>query len=350
MHWKRSVLKYLVTLLCALILVGCTQEPQVYSQTSYIFGTKVDVSIWGLSEERANQHIAAIFADLDRMHQRLHAWQKSDITALNQAFAGQQEVFIASDLKKWLINARQYEDMSDHLFAPAIGRLIAAWGFHHDTFSPALPDQATIQELVKARPSLNDLEFTATTVRSRNPAVAIDFGGIAKGWALDRAAGYLRKNQVYHALINIGGNILALGSKGKDAWTVGLQDPRAPEAMARFRLNDGEAIGTSGDYQRYFILNNKRYSHLIDPRSGTPAQNVMAATVIAPPSLEAGTVSDVATKPLFIGGVASARQYLQRFNIKDALIITADGNAYLTPGMQARIEWLRKPAHIYRLY
>jgi thiamine biosynthesis lipoprotein len=344
------VLRIFFCFVCLFLLSACSQPSKVYSQTAYVFGTKVDISIWGLPEVRAKTHIAKLFQDFDRMHQRLHAWQKSELTALNQAFANRQENLIDTQMKQWLSQAKEYENRTDHLFNPAAGQLIAAWGFHQDTFAAQLPPQKTIEKWVKANPSLNNLVFTATTVKSNNPAVSIDVGGIAKGWALDHAAAYFRKNQVYHALINIGGNVLVLGRKDQQAWTVGLQDPRAPEPMATLELKEGEAIGTSGDYQRYFMVQGKRYSHLIDPRSGWPAQGVVSATVIAPRSQQAGTLSDVVTKPLFIGGVPTALHYLQRFGIKDALIITTDGSAYLTPSMQARIKWLRKPLHIYRLY
>jgi thiamine biosynthesis lipoprotein len=97
------------------------------------------------------------------------------------------------------------------------------------------------------------------------------------------------------------------------------------------------------------MLNGKRYSHLIDPRTGQPAQGVQAVSIIAPPSQNAGAISDVATKPMLIGGVASSWMYAQRFGVKDVLIINDKGEAFISPSMQARIKWLKNPPHIYRL-
>ena len=108
----------------------------------------------------------------------------------------------------------------------------------------------------------------------------LDLGGYAKGYALDRAAELLRKQGIHNALINIGGNVLALGQHGNRPWRVGIQHPRKPGALATLELHDGEAIGTSGDYQRYFMLGKVRYCHLIDPRSGYPMQGVQAVTVL----------------------------------------------------------------------
>ncbi|MGL4605533.1 MAG: FAD:protein FMN transferase, partial [Iodobacter sp.] len=141
----------------------------------------------------------------------------------------------------------------------------------------------------------------------------------------------------------------ALGKKDQTPWKVGIQDPRAPQAMATLALKDGEAIGTSGDYQRYFEVKGHRYSHLIDPRTGQPANKIEAATVIAPPSLEAGAISDAATKPIFIDGTANSLRYAKRFGLQDVLIVGNDGSVYVTADLQRRLTWLKPPVHIYRL-
>ncbi|WP_255988590.1 FAD:protein FMN transferase [Chitinolyticbacter albus] len=348
--WRIGALARLLLppLLLAAQLTGCGQPP-LYQRSGYAFGTKIDITIWGLPEARAAGHTSALLAELDRLHGRFHAWQPSPVTRLNAAFAAGKAAPIDAELAGLILRGQAYAARSDGLFNPAIGQLVALWGFHDDTFAARLPDPRRIAELTAAAPSLDDLAVTEGSVSSRNEAVALDFGGMAKGWALDRAAAYLRRNHVTNALINIGGNVIALGRKGQEPWVVGLQHPRQPRAMATLALRDGEAIGTSGDYQRYFELDGRRYSHLIDPRSGEPARWMQAATVIAPPSREAGMVSDVATKPIFIGGIDSANDYAHRSGINDVLIIAADGSAYLSAPMQARINWLVPPPHIYRL-
>lgn len=342
----RQILSFLFLLLFLPLLGACKKTPELYSQTSYVFGTKVDITIAGQPEDIAQKHIATLFHDFDRMHTRLHAWEKSALTTLNEGFTQGKTMPIDPELKTWLQEAQIFAKLSDDLFNPASGQLIATWGFHQDTYTAALPSPEFIKTWQRNVPKMDQLTFTGKTVKSLNRALSLDVGGIAKGWALDHAAHYLRQHQISCALINIGGNILALGTKNQQPWTIGLQDPRAPEPMAYLTLEDGEAIGTSGDYQRYFIYQNQRYSHLLDPRLGQPAQGIMSATVIAPKSKNAGTLSDVATKPLFIHGVATAPYYLQKLGIHNAFIITSDNIAYLTPTMANRIQWLRKPKKI----
>jgi thiamine biosynthesis lipoprotein len=168
--------------------------------------------------------------------------------------------------------------------------------------------------------------------------VKLDLGGYAKGYALDRAAAILKQQGINDALINIGGNVLALGSHGKRPWRVGIQHPRKPGALATLELRDGEAVGTSGDYQRYFVVDGKRYCHLIDPRNGYPVQGVQAVTIITHGE-HAGLLSDASSKPLFISGATGWRSAATKMQLDEALLIDADGVVHLTAAMQKRLEF-----------
>lgn len=339
------LIRFFTLLMLTALLSGCG-KPALYQQESYVFGTRVTLSIWGMPEAQAQQAANQSLAELDRLHAKLHAWRPSNVLHMNQAFAKGEAAPIDAELKAMLLQASDYAQRSDQLFNPAVGNLVALWGFHRDTFEPVTPDPAAIAAALKAQPSMEDLVFSETTVRSRNPAVAIDLGGFAKGWALDKLAQMLHERGIHNALINIGGNVMALGSKDGQAWKVGLQHPRKPTAMAMIELHDGEAIGTSGDYQRYFELNGKRYAHLIDPRTGQPAEGIEAATVLASAGTQAGAISDAASKPLFVGGVKSAAQYADKFAVKSILLIDTNGTVFASSAMLSRVVWLDKPAYI----
>lgn len=335
--------------LAALVLLAGCGQSDVYTQESYVFGTRVQISIYGLEKEVAAKHASAALKELDRLHAKLHAWQPSEVTRLNAAFAKGETAIVDVELADLMKEAADYARRSDQLFNPAVGQLVGLWGFHQDTFAPVTPDPIQLQKVLAAQPTLENLVWDGASVSSSNPQVALDFGGFAKGWALDHIANQFRKKRVMNALINIGGNVLALGKKGGEHWTVGLQSPRSPEAMATLALYDGEAIGTSGDYQRFFEIKGQRFSHIIDPRTGQPARGLQAATVLAPVSKDAGAISDVATKPMFINGSATAMQYAGRFGVKDVLLIAANGDVYITEHLQTRLNWLKPPKHLYRL-
>jgi thiamine biosynthesis lipoprotein len=178
-------------------------------------------------------------------------------------------------------------------------------------------------------------------IRSRNKAVQLDLGGYAKGYALDRAKTILKEQGIHNALINIGGNVLALGTHGDRPWRVGIQHPRKPGPLAILELRDGEAIGTSGDYQRYFEMDGKRYCHLIDPRSGYPVQGVQAVTILTRGE-QAGLLSDSASKPLFVAGAQGWLAAARKMQLDEALLIDAQGVVHLTAAMQKRLEFTDK--------
>lgn len=131
---------------------------------------------------------------------------------------------------------------------------------------------------------------------------------------------------------------MAMGSKGGTPWRVGVQHPQEPRPLATMPLYDGEAIGTSGDYQRFFEIDGERFSHLLDPRTGRPATGTQSLTVLITPRDAAGTWSDAASKAPFIAGDDAWRGYLHRYDIDHALRVTADGAIEVTRELRARLQ------------
>lgn len=331
-------------------LAACGKEP-FYQEQGYVFGTLVEVSVYGADEAVAKQGISEVMREFQRLHDLLHAWQPSELSNLNSAISQGNGKTVSPELATMLKEAAQLSAISNGLFNPAIGGLIQTWGFQADDFKATLPNEKKITALLKANPQMSDLSFSPACspspstggrgelcISSRNRSVQLDLGGYAKGYALDRAAGILKQQGMNNALINIGGNVLALGSHGKRPWRVGIQHPRKPGALATLELQDGEAVGTSGDYQRYFELGGKRYCHVIDPRTGQPVQGVQAVTILTHGS-RAGLLSDGASKPLFIAGVSGWAAAAKTMQLDEALLIDAEGVVHLTTAMQKRLEF-----------
>jgi len=208
-----------------------------------------------------------------------------------------------------------------------------------------VPDVADIVRLVDAHPRMSDLKVEGDDVISANRAVQLDFGGYAKGYALDRAAALLREDGISSALINVGGNAMALGRHGGRPWKVGVDAPRGAGLIATLELNDGDAVGTSGDYRRYYEIDGKRYSHIIDPRSGYPVAGVESVTVLVTAGPGAGALSDAASKPIFIEGVKGWKQAAARIGVTRAMLVDSDGVVHVTPELRARLRF-RDPVRI----
>ncbi|MFH1493901.1 MAG: FAD:protein FMN transferase [Pseudomonadota bacterium] len=339
-HLPSPFASVLLALTLVITLSGCGKEP-LYQQQSYVFGTLVEISIYGEEEARAKQLAGQVLTDFDQMHEFLHAWKPGSLSRMNEIFAhAPARAAIQPGMIPLLEDATRLSEQSGGLFNPAIGNLVRLWGFQGDEFKPVHPDPAEIEKLLQASPKMSDIVIEGIEFRSTNPAVRVDLGGYAKGYALDVAAEYLRSQGVKNALINIGGNIIALGKHGKRPWQVGIQHPRKPGAIATLELRDGEAVGTSGDYQRYFELDGKRYCHIIDPRNGRPAQGTQAVTVLIPPGKNAGVLSDVASKPAFIVGKQGWRDELKKMKVDQAMLIDDQGEIYLTPAIKKRVTFL----------
>ncbi len=328
----------LIALLC-LALTACSRTP-LQEQQAYVFGTRVEVIVVSAEAEQGRKAIAAVLREFDRLHRAYHAWQPSELTALNDAIAAGKPHTVTPELAEFIREAQAFSQQGDHLFDPGIGELIKLWGFQADEFEAKLPDPAAIKAWLASHPSVADLKVDGTTVTSRNRHVRLDFGGYLKGVALDRAAAILRQDGVHNALINIGGNILALGSKEGKKWRVGIQHPRQPGPLATVTLDDGEAIGTSGDYQRFFEVDGQRYAHLLDPRTGYPADHTEAVTVLISSNTKAGTLSDASSKPIFIAGPEAWREMARRMQTEQVLRVDRAGKIYATEAMNRRLDFI----------
>lgn len=330
-------------LFACILLLGACSRAEVFHHEAFVFGTRVDVAVYAEDQATADVAAAAVLREFDRLHRAYHAWEPSELSALNAALARGEVAIVSDELAAMLKDAQHIAAISDELFDPALGGLIALWGFHADSFVPVRPDPAQLQALLDARPRMADLIIDGNRVESRNPAVQLDFGGYAKGYALDRAAIILKAQGVANALINIGGNVLALGKKGDQPWRIGIQHPRQPAPLATLPLYDGEAIGTSGDYQRYFMLDGERYAHILDPRTGQPAHGTQSLTVLITPregtTTGVGTLSDAASKPAYLAG-AGWREQTRRFGIDHALRVDEDGDVEVTKALRARLQFI----------
>lgn len=338
--------RFLSLCICLFCLAACGRV-SLQEQEAYVFGTRVEVLVVGNDPALARQAIASVLREFDRLHRAYHAWQESELTALNLAiFAGRPQQ-VSDELANLIRESQELAKQGQYLFDPGIGQLVKLWGFHSDEFKAVLPPDIDLKRLIAAQPSINDLHLNGNTVTSRNKNIALDFGGYLKGVALDRAAHILRQQGIHNALINIGGNVMALGSKEGRPWRVGIQHPRQSGPLATVELADGEAIGTSGDYQRFFELDGKRYPHLLDPRSGYPANHTQAVTILIPSGPKAGTLSDAGSKPIFIAGPEAWRQVARQQQLQFVLRIDQNGQIEVTDKFAGRLKFTtNKPALI----
>lgn len=347
---SKKIVYLLLTVFVAIGLWLTLRTPEVYVQGTYVFGTRVQLVIYGVPLAHAQRDADAVFARFAQMHRELHAWQPSEVTQLNRQIALGVPYQASPTLADMLRSARKLSLDTEGLFDPGIGRLIRLWGFQADQFDVKPPPAEAVLREAARHPHIADLAISASgVVTSTNRAVALDLGGYAKGWSLDEAARLLKQRGVDNALIDVGGNLLALGTKGGTPWQVGIQDPRKAGTLAKLELRDGEAIGTSGDYVRFYRANGVRYCHILDPRTGFPATQSESATVLVEPGPHAGALSDGASKPPFIAGPERAMSLSRKIGVDAVLLVDAHGQVWTSAPMAARVRFTDPLLHVARL-
>ncbi len=338
MNMKLKTITVVLYVFSWLLLSSCQPSNQLYQSDSlYVFGTLVKVSIWGVPELQARAAVNTVAQELQRLHQEWHAWQPSPLTELNQAFAtGQSRQVTAPTLLSLVEQAKFFYKLTDGLFNPAIGRLIELWGFHQDEMPVGPPPEAAdIAKLVALAPTMEDVMIDGNQVSSKNPAVQLDFGGIGKGYAVDLAINRLRQLGIQNAIVNAGGNLKVMGKKGKHPWLIGIRHPSGQGVLAAVTASGEESVITSGNYERYREYQGQHYSHILDPRNGMPAQTLTSVTVIAC----SGTLADVATTALSVAGLSDWYRIAKQMGLKLVMLVDNQGTVYLSPAMAERVKF-----------
>ncbi len=244
----------------------------------------------------------------------------SELVALNTR-SGEGLLAVSPRVLEVLRAADHYARLSQGAFDVTVQPLVGLWGFYH-VERASVPQQSEIDAVLRRvgheRMSL-DVRNGAVELKA---GVGLDLGGIAKGYAVDRALEVLRARGVTAALVNLGGNIGVLGhAPGGRPWVVGIQHPRENRLIGQIRFWRG-AVATSGDYDRYFEVDDKRYSHILDPRTGKPVEGIYALTVIAPNA----TAADALSTAAFVLGPVNGMELLQSCEGVDGFAVEPLGN------------------------
>jgi thiamine biosynthesis lipoprotein len=269
-------------------------------------------------------------------HHDWHAWEPGPLTTLNAQLATLQPSTLEATLLPLLTEANRLSRLSNHLFNPTIGKLVSLWGFQGNPLPEgAYPEPAAIGQWLAQAPTVDDVSIKGTQIVSRNPQIAYDLGAFAKGYAIDRLVEQLRKRGIDNAIINTGGDLRAIGRRGKRPWNIGIRHPRRNDILARIKTSGDTSVFTSGDYERLFVADGKRFHHILDPRTGYPATGASAVTVVH----ESAATADAAATALFVAGVDGWQAIARRMGIDRIMLVDSQGVIHMTPAMQAITEF-----------
>ena len=329
-------------LVCAGIALatGCRQESRIQRRVWPTMGT-----IAGIQCDAATD-IAALQRDAEAVYATVthdfSAWASNSTLCRVNAAAGESvSVPVPPAFAELLARTLRVTRQSDGAFNPLVGPLMHIWGFHRDT-PPSRPSQGDLAALLPLTQwETVECRSVPPTVRLPVKGMKLDLGGVAKGYAVDRVWSRFQEAGHTNILIDLGGNLRCLGEAvpGRGGWRTAIRNPfDSVHPIGVFLLRPGEAVATSGNYERFVTLEGKRYAHILDARRGEPAQGIAAVTVIAPTAEEA----DILSTTLFILGPDEGRAYLSRYAPAcEALWIpdTPDHPTFIaTPGFQKRLE------------
>ena len=234
---------------------------------------------------------------------------------------------ISDETDELLHSALTISERTGGAFDPTVYPLVRLWGFTEAT--QRVPSQDELQAAL-SHVGIENIDAQDGFAELKNGA-QLDFGGIAKGYAAERCSSILQASGVEAALLALGGNVQTVGSKPDGTpWAIGIADPAQPEqSLATLRFTGSLALVTSGGYQRYFEKDGVRYHHILDPKTGMPAQSGLASvTVLA----QSGTLADALSTALFVMGLDKATKFWRASDDFEAVFIMDNGEIYATAG------------------
>ena len=336
LHRKRIPAFLLAAVLVVSALLAACQRETQHSAQLFVFGTIVEIKLWGASKEQAGRAFTEIQQMFQGMHRDWHAWEPGLLVEINEAFADGRAATANPEIVEMIRVSQWAEEKSGGCFNPAIGGLVALWGFHTSDY-PIIgppPGQAEIDSILDQHPSSLDIRVDGLQLESDNRFVQLDFGGIAKGYAVDLAVERLRELGIGSAIVNAGGDLRAFGRHGDRPWRVAVRRPGGG-TVGTVEVRGDEALFTSGNYERFRQNDLERYAHILDPRTGWPVRDVASATVIS----ANGAVADAAATALIVAGRDGWEDVARSLGLDQVLIIDEAGRVYLTPAMEARVSF-----------
>jgi Membrane-associated lipoprotein involved in thiamine biosynthesis len=329
----------LITLLFT--LTGCegNSNEEMYDETQFKMDTTMAIKAYG---PKAREAVKSAYQRIDDIEKLTSiSIETSDISKINKA-AGSNYVAVHPEVFKIIKSSLEYSKLSNGAFDISVGPIVELWGIGTDKARVPSPEEikAKLALVGYDKIKVNDAD---SSVMLANKGMSIDLGGIAKGYACDEAYRILKSLDIKKAIINLGGsNVSVIGEKDKgQPWKIGIQHPRKENNQGYLGIVKGTdtAISTSGDYERYFIKDGKRYHHIIDPSTGYPADSgIISDSIISKNSENSSMDADAISTVVFVLGPEKGMKFVESISGLDCVIATSDKKVITSPGLKDKIE------------
>jgi thiamine biosynthesis lipoprotein len=319
---------------------GPATARQLVERARVAMGSELRLTAWTRDQSGALSAFDAVFTEFDRLENLMSVWRPgSDIVRLNAA-AGQRPVPVSFETRDVLNISRQISEMTGGTFDVTFGALADLWKFDHDQDNSVPREDDIRQRLPLIDYRAVEVDNRAGTAFLRKMGMRVHLGGIGKGYAVDAAVKIMRGRGFGDFMIQAGGDMYVAGHRGNRPWRLGIRDPRGPrdQIFAALDLADG-TFSTSGDYERFFFKNGRRYHHIIDLSTGQPAGLSRSVTLVT----NRAVLADALAKGVFILGPDAGMALIRRTPDVEGVIVGADNQVRVSPGLEKRLTILAAP-------
>ena len=296
-----------------------------FKQQQDIMGTRISVELWHKNVSLASQCSDKIFAEMHRLDAMMSPFKAdSEISFINNN-ASTETIEVSDEMAEIIDRSLYFSNISDGAFDITF----ASIGYRYDYRKKLKPSDQLIESSLESI-DYRHINLNNNELRFNDPGVRIDLGGIAKGYAVDRAIEIAKQCGIDEALISAGGDSKILGKKQGRPWIIGIQHPRKKNEMALVLPLSDTAISTSGDYERFFIRDGQRVHHIINPSTGKSATVTWSATVTGPDAI----TTDALSTTIFVLGAIKGIALIETLENIDAVIIDNEGKVHYSAGLQ----------------
>ncbi len=318
-----------------IFLLGLSScQGSIVHVSKFQLGTLINLTFIG-DEVRAPQTAEAVFDEIERVENLMSPYRRSSDVYRLDHMKVRGPVPVSKETYNLVKKSVDLSVETGGCFDITFASIAGLWDYKSKNFVP--PDTSIVERMLPLVNYRNIILYPERrAIAFTRPGVKIGLGGIAKGYAVHRGIEIFRKRGVRSAIVEAGGDLQVMGTKFGKRWNIGLKNPRENSIMLSLGLEDGEAVATSGDYERFATYRGVRYSHIIDPRTGRPTDNFASVSVIS----ESATLSDAYATAIFVMGLDRAREFLARHAEIGVILVDRKQNAYISSRLRDRITFL----------
>ena len=298
------------------------EEIKTIKHTTILLGTVVEIQVRDADEQKAEDAITKAFTEIKRIDDLFTTYNEASpvwrVNSLSDSI-----ISFDPEIYGLIVLCDSVTKLSDGCFDVSLDNLTKVWGFYTD--DPQRPIKAEIDSAL-LNTGWQKIALLGDNKIIKKENVGLNFGAIAKGYAVDKAIDVLKKHEIKEALVNAGGEISVIGND----WIVGVQHPRENNSIIKKIKLAGFTVATSGDYEQYFTVAGNRYHHILDPKSGYPSKGLQSATIIN----KSNSIADALATSVFVMGKENGLKLIETLDGTEAMLIDSEGKIFYSSGFE----------------